>query len=73
MKVTVAIPGHPYEIVIEKGGLKRVGTWLRSLWGEKKVAIISDNHVAKLYASTVEASIKEAGFQEKSNHCIQGL
>ena len=48
MKVTVAIPGHPYEIVIEKGGLKRVGTWLRSLWGEKKVAIISDNHVAKL-------------------------
>ena len=31
MKVTVAIPGHPYEIVIEKGGLNRVGDWLRTL------------------------------------------
>ena len=72
MKVTVAIPGHPYEIVIEKGGLKRVGTWLRSLWGEKKVAIISDNHVAKLYASTVEASIKEAGFQVVRFEFLEG-
>lgn len=54
MNVSVPIPGHSYDIVIERGGLNQVGDWLRTLWGDKKVAIISDNRVAKLYASIVE-------------------
>ena len=46
MNVSVPIPGHSYDIVIERGGLNQVGDWLRTLWGDKKVAIISDNRVA---------------------------
>ena len=72
MNVSVPIPGHSYEIVIERGGLNQVGTWLHSLWGEKKVAIISDNRVAKLYASIVEKSLQEAGFQVVSFEFLQG-
>ncbi len=44
--------------MIERIGLNQVGDWLRTLWGDKKVAIISDNRVAKLYASIVEKSLE---------------
>ena len=72
MNVSVPIPGHSYEIVIERGRLNQVGTWLHSLWGEKKVAIISDNRVAKLYASIVEKSLQEAGFQVVRFEFLEG-
>ena len=39
MNVSVPIPGHSYDIVIERGGLNQVGDWLRTLWGDKKVCI----------------------------------
>ena len=32
MNVSVPIPGHSYDIVIERGGLNQVGDWLRTLW-----------------------------------------
>ncbi len=31
MNVSVPIPGHSYDIVIERGGLNQVGDWLRTL------------------------------------------
>ena len=63
MNVSVPIPGHSYGIVIERGGLNQVGDWLRTLWSDKKVAIISDNRVAKLYASIVEKSLRKLVFK----------
>ena len=39
-----------YDIVIERGGLNQVGDWFAHSLGAIKVAIISDNRVAKLYA-----------------------
>ena len=72
MNVSVPIPGHSYDIVIERGGLNQVGDWLRTLWGDKKVAIISDNRVAKLYASIVEKSLVKAGFQVVRFEFLQG-
>ena len=38
----------------------------------KKVAIISDNRVAKLYASIVEKSLEKAGFQVVRFEFLQG-
>ena len=72
MNVSVPIPGHSYEIVIERGGLNQVGDWLRTLWGDKKVAIISDNRVAKLYAAIVENSLEKAGFQVVRFEFLEG-
>ena len=72
MNVSVPIPGHSYDIVIERGGLNQVGDWLHTLWGDKKVAIISDNRVAKLYASIVEKSLEKAGFQVVRFEFLQG-
>ena len=72
MNLSVPIPGHSYDIVIERGGLNQVGDWLHSLWPEKKVAIISDNRVAKLYASIVEKSLQKAGFQVVRFEFLEG-
>lgn len=63
MKVSVNLPHHPYDIVIEKGSLARSGEWAASLWKPQKVAIITDNHVASLYAEKVKLSFEAAGFE----------
>ncbi|KXT77322.1 3-dehydroquinate synthase [Streptococcus sp. DD10] len=63
MKLHVDLPRHPYDIVIEKGALSKVGKWLSQLWKLQKVAIITDNHVASLYAEKVKLSLQDAGFE----------
>lgn len=62
MKLQVNLPDNPYDIMIERGSLPKVGDWARSLWHCEKVAIITDNHVASLYADTVKTSLEQAGF-----------
>ena len=63
MKIRVDIPHHPYDIEIEKGCLSQAGKWLRKLWQPQKVVIVTDNHVASLYAEKVKLSLEDAGFQ----------
>ena len=63
MKVSVDLPHHPYEIVIEKGCLSRVGAWLSGLWSLRKVLILTDNHVGRLYAERVKLGLQDAGFE----------
>lgn len=63
MKLHVNLPRSPYDIVIEKGVLSQAGQWLKDLWQPQKVAIITDNHVASLYAEKVKLSLQDAGFE----------
>lgn len=63
MKLNVNLPNSPYDIVIEKGILSQAGQWLKDLWKPQKVAIITDNHVASLYAEKVKLSLQDAGFE----------
>ena len=63
MKIRIDIPHHPYDIQIEKGCLVQAGQWLRELWQPQKVVIVTDNHVASLYAENVKLSLEDAGFQ----------
>jgi len=63
MKIRIDIPHHPYDIQIEKGCLAQAGQWLRELWQPQKVVIVTDNHVASLYAEKVKLSLDDAGFQ----------
>ena len=50
MKLEVNLTHNPYDIIIEKGALKMVGQWVKSLWEPQKIALITDNHVGGLYA-----------------------
>ena len=55
MKLEVNLKQNPYDIIIEKGALKGVGQWVKSLWEPQKIALITDNHVGGLYAEKVMA------------------
>ncbi|MBP2623029.1 3-dehydroquinate synthase [Streptococcus oricebi] len=63
MKLTVNLPHHPYDIIIKKDSLAQAGQWLAGLWQPQKVVIITDNHVASLYAEKVKLSLEDAGFE----------
>ncbi|MGX7198869.1 3-dehydroquinate synthase [Enterococcus nangangensis] len=60
--LTVHIPEHEYQIIIQRGALKKVGAWVKSLWSQEKIALITDTNVAPLYANEVVANLKAAGF-----------
>lgn len=36
MNISVDLPNHPYDLVIEQGAINEVGTWVSSLWREQK-------------------------------------
>lgn len=51
-----------YTIYIESGLLKQAGEYLRAVTKAKTAVIVTDDVVNGLYADTVEASLKQAGF-----------
>ena len=63
MKLKVNLTHNPYDIIIEKGALKTVGQWVKSLWEPQKIALITDNHVGALYAEKVKLSLEHEGFE----------
>ena len=60
--LTVTLPNHTYDILIEKGGLSRVGEWVAQLWKPQRIAVITDSTVDQLYGATVVAQLSQAGF-----------
>lgn len=61
-RIRVNIPHHPYEIIIQRGSLGEVGSWLSQLWSAKRVAIITDDRVADLYLTQVTESLMVSDF-----------
>lgn len=72
MRLTVNLPQTPYDIVIEKGSLSRVGQWVADLWQPQKIVIITDNHVGSLYANKVKFSLEGAGFEVSVFDFLEG-
>lgn len=60
--LTVQLPTHEYQIIIEKGSLSALGEWAARLWQPQKIAIITDETVDALYGSTVLKQLKDHGF-----------
>lgn len=57
--------GRSYDIQIERGLLERAGEMIRTVYGGKRIAIITDSNVAPLYGDKLEASLHAAGFETK--------
>ena len=55
-----------YDVRIGGGLLRDCGTYLRTLLGLCRVAVITDSTVAPLYLETVSTSLREAGFAVSS-------
>lgn len=54
---------HPYEVLIERGGIKKCGEYISAITSSRKAVIITDDIVGGLYAETVLESMKENGFE----------
>ncbi len=63
MKLSVNLPTTSYDLLIEKGSLENVGTWVSNLWETKKIVIISDEKVASIYGKLVQEKIQNEGFE----------
>ncbi len=66
-KLTVALPGREYDILIEKGLLDAAGGACKSVLPQAKLlAVVTDSNVEPLYLCRLLDSLKRAGFQAKS-------
>ena len=61
-RVHLDLGERSYDIDIGEGLLSAVGGVLKTLSAGGRVAVVTDSHVGPLYAPTVTASLKEAGF-----------
>jgi len=59
--VRVDVPGAPYDVVIGTGVLSETGSRVSAVSRARKVALVSDSHVAGLYGVAVAASFVSAG------------
>lgn len=53
----------PYDVIIERDGLKKCGKYIRSITNSTKAAIITDDIVGALYGQTIINSLSESGFE----------
>lgn len=61
-KMTVHVNGG-YDIFIENGLLDKAGELISNVLKGKKIALISDTNVYKLYGKRTECSLKEQGYE----------
>jgi len=54
--------GAPYDVVVREGGLDDIGNLLNARGCGGTALLVSDEHVAPLYADRVLASLQKAGF-----------
>jgi 3-dehydroquinate synthase len=64
--VPVALAERAYDIVIGRGVLSTLGARIKALRPGAKVAIVTDENVAKLHLAATEASLKAAGIESSA-------
>ena len=63
VRVTVRIPGHPYDVVVGSGVLARAGEHLPSLPGARKAFVLADAGVADRYYDPLAAGLGASGLE----------
>jgi 3-dehydroquinate synthase len=64
--VPVALGARAYDIVIGRGVLASLGVRIKALRPGAKVAIVTDENVAKVHLAAAEASLKSAGIESSA-------
>lgn len=54
---------HPYEVIIERGGINKCGEYISAVTSSRKAAVITDNIVGNIYLKTVKDSLEKSGFE----------
>ena len=55
--------GKGYDILIEEGLIENCGAYIKKVKDAKKVCVISDSNVFKLYGEIVKDSLVNSGFE----------
>lgn len=63
--ITIGLGDRSYNIVAQSGLIDHIGEYARELKILSPVPIITDSHVAPIYAERVETSLKNAGYHTK--------
>lgn len=63
MKTIKVQTGRPYDIIIERGLIKKSGELIKSVSNADKVTVVCDSNVDKLYSQQVISSIQASGFK----------
>lgn len=58
-KLEINIPGKSYDIIIEKGLLKNLGTDIKKVYENTKIAVITDSNLYDLYGNTLNEVLSE--------------
>ncbi|GAA3009285.1 3-dehydroquinate synthase [Tetragenococcus solitarius] len=62
MILSVNLNQHSYQIKVQRNSLALCGAWVKSIWQEKKVALVTDSTVNQIYAQKVKESLNDQGF-----------
>lgn len=63
MKLRVDLPHNPYDIVVSRGALTSVGSWVSRLWQPQKIVLITDSNVNALYGQQVLTELSKNNFE----------
>lgn len=63
MKKIYIKTSSPYEVLIERGSIRKCGEYISAVTKSRKAAVITDDIVCGLYADTVIKSLEENGFE----------
>jgi 3-dehydroquinate synthase len=61
----INLKDNSYNIYIERNILNRVGEYLKENYSSKKIAVITDSNLEKLYGENLKKIIEEKGFNTK--------
>lgn len=61
-ELKVNLSEKSYPIYIEKGLISTIGEEIKKIYGNKKIAIITDKNVDKFYGNKVKENLEEKGF-----------
>lgn len=60
--ITVTLPEKSYNVKIEVGLGKKLGTDIKEVWSQRKVIVITDEQVGDLYLHSTISELKKANF-----------
>ena len=61
-KLNVDLPDKNYDIIIKKGLIHDIGEHVKSVYKNKKLAIITDTNVNRIYGESLKCNLEESGF-----------
>lgn len=60
--ITVTLPNKTYDVKIEMGLGRKIGTEIQQVWSKRKVIVITDEQVGDLYLHTTVSELQKADY-----------